>query len=145
MANVARRGFLKLLGAAPIAGPVVAQEAAAKMGIGSLVSLGGQLIERTGDKPYITDNYNECRPATVAEQLASYREEIERWRSPDRRKELRRRHRHDARTLDADLASIHSMAPQRAYHIQLDRLVEREIEAEVSMLEGWMANLLGSK
>lgn len=132
MANVARRSFLKLIGAAPIAGPVVAKEAAAKMGMGTLLGGAASLSGETMDAGYsisLDKETNmlgwckaELRNVFSDKNVSAVRQSIIR--------------NGDARILDSDLAAMRSASPAAAYQIQIDRCVARRLEDErLSWLE----------
>jgi hypothetical protein len=142
MANVARRAVLKMMGVAPIAGPIAAQEVAAKMGVGSLIGGGAQLAKRYAD----TDTCaTEVSPTTTAQRILNYRNDLAYWKSAERRRELRRRYRREHITLDADLASHTSLSPAAARSIQIERLVDEEVNDHVSMIGRWINDLMTGK
>jgi hypothetical protein len=117
--SVGRRGFLRLLGAAPVALPVVAREAATKAGIGAVgvgmsgapeASYGGSITSSEGD--WI---------ASVAKRVFSKdwedeeRERLKRW---------------NVTSLDPDLASSRSLSLSAAMNIQRARNIEKRIASE---------------
>lgn len=116
MANIARRGFLKLLPASVMAAPVAAKEAAAKMGLKGITGWGAGFVGGSGsaappgiDKDWIKNALKELVDKDYRQQLTN---------------DIRR---YDARHLDADLASMRSISPAAAYHLQIDRSVERAL------------------
>lgn len=111
-----RRSFLSLFAAAP----VVAQEAAAKMGLSSMVSAASMpavgVGHAIGASPASSDD------SWVKRAIAEY------W-SPQARRERENEAAHAARVLDPDLASMRSLSPSAAYSLQRARCLER-IETE---------------
>ena len=118
--SVGRRGFLRLLAAAPVAAPVVAREAAQKAGVG-VVGLGIDQYASPGscgsspsndEGVWLTDW---CRRVLSKEWEAEKRREGKTW-LPSR--------------LDPDLASSRSLNLSAALRIQQDRDIERRIRRE---------------
>jgi hypothetical protein len=124
MANVARRSFLKLIGVAPIAAPVAAQEAAAKMGLRSMLGAAGGL---GGGR--LVGYAQECAPATGS-HLDYLKSRLTRLLDPSYAEDMRRDIRGSITHLDPDLASMRGISPSAAMSIQLDRIVKRNIEQE---------------
>lgn len=124
MSTMARRGFLKFLGAAPIAGPVVAQEAAAKMGLqpllGGIGGIGGSLLSQTGETPRSIE-YN---------HLEWLKERLKRLADPEYLAEMRRDLKWQVNRLDPDLAAMRGISPSAALSIQIDRIMQRNIKQE---------------
>jgi hypothetical protein len=143
MANVARRAVLKMMGVAPIAAPIAAQEVAAKMGTGTLIGGAHALAKkaRYADEACAT----EISPISTAQRVLNYREDLAFWKSEDRRKVLRSQYRRAQVNLDPDLASLNSVTPAAARAIQIDRLIDEEIGERVSMIEKWIAEALAGK
>lgn len=119
MSGVARRGFLKLLGAAPVALPVAAREAASKAGISTLglmdgsgpsVSYGGPVPHSEGD--WVADT---CKRVFSKAWEMEQREQMRRW-LPQK--------------LDPDLACSRSLSLSAALNIQRERNIERRIRDE---------------
>lgn len=136
MANVARRGFLALIGAAPIALPVAAKEAAAKMGMGSVLSGAASY----GGGSALDVGYPKAGTALKGDGsiLGYLRAELRNLTEERNVSEIRRRvlRNGEARVLDADLASMRSTSPSVAYHIQIERCVARNVERErMSLLD----------
>jgi hypothetical protein len=136
MANVARRSFLKLIGVAPIAAPVAAQEAAAKMGLSGALALGETARHYGGEVA-------QCLPEDPGSHRKWLLKELAELDSRERRSEYRRQERHDARILDSDLASMRSVSPASAYSFQLDRCVDRQIEREKASIGRRLKQLVG--
>ena len=120
--SVARRGFLRLLAATPVAGPVIAREAAQKAGIGA-VGIGlDQYGPTSAGCPSSSSSDGErewlmgwCKRVFSAEWEEEKRREGKRW-MPSR--------------LDPDLASSRSLSLSAAVRIQQDRDIERRIRRE---------------
>jgi hypothetical protein len=133
MANVARRSFLKLIGVAPVAGPVAAKEAAAKMGLQGVI--GGALM-RGGPGEACAP-----QPWTQAQEVSWLKENLATWQSDEQREERRYYERDYARQLDGDIAALRSVSPSYAYMKQLDRNVDRRIERETSSIRKQLRKL----
>ena len=132
MADVARRSALKMLAAIPIAGPVAVKEAAAKMGMGSLLGGGaaiGDQIEKAGYGYGVPSSANIGDANSMVDWLRSQAERVftDQNVSIVRKSVIRSG---EARVLDADLASLRSASPSSAYHIQIERCVARRLESE---------------
>lgn len=118
--SVGRRGFLRLLAAAPVAAPVVAREAAQKAGIGT-VGLGVDQYSSSGScGPSPSNDEGEwltgwCRRVLSKEWEEEKRREGKSW-LPTR--------------LDPDLAASRSLSLSAALRIQQDRNIERRIRRE---------------
>lgn len=116
--SVGRRGFLRLIAAAPVAAPVVAREAAQKAGISSLAAgmpeapYGGATGAHSGEGDWIKDT---CKRVFSREWEETRREQMMTY-LPNR--------------LDPDLASSRSLSLSAALLIQRDRNIERNIECE---------------
>lgn len=113
-----RRGLLKLLGAAPIAAPVVAREAATKAGLAPL----GMMAEG----PY------GCSPSQASiSETAWVTEWCQRVFTKAWAEEKRREGKMGyPQRLDPDLASSRSLSLSAAMHIQREREIARRIERE---------------
>ncbi len=117
-----RRGFLRLIAAAPVAAPVIAREAAQKAGVG-VVGLGvGQFATGSAGNPSPSSSHDErewltgwCKRVFSADWEAEKRREGKGW-MPSR--------------LDPDLASSRSLSLSAALRIQQDRDIERRITRE---------------
>lgn len=109
-----RRHFLSFLVAAPAAIPVIAKEAARKLGLEG--ALGGTL------GPHTLPGYGV--PGVAAGGHWAH-DAIKRFWSPRRQRERRETIEGAARRLDADLASMRSLSPSAAYRIQYDRTKTR--------------------
>lgn len=120
--TVARRSFLRLLAAAPVAAPVVARDAAAKAGIGA-VGLG---IDNYG--PPVSGQCYPAEPASEREWIAG---NIKRVLSKAWEQEQRdsMRHWYPSR-LDPDLAASRSLSLSAALRLQRERDVESNIDRE---------------
>jgi hypothetical protein len=118
--SVGRRGFLRLLAAAPVAAPVVAREPAQKAGVGAIGLGVDQLIPAgssgqslsSDEGVWLTDW---CRRVLSKEWEAEKRREGKSW-LPSR--------------LDPDLASSRSFSLSAALRIQQDRNIELRIRRE---------------
>lgn len=132
MANVARRAFLKLLPASIMAGPVVAQEAAAKMGLRSVIggASAGKLVGYAGS-PYPQD----CNTGTPISEIDWLKERLKSYADPEYLARIRRDMRMNVTRLDPDIASMRGISPSAAYSIQLDREVAKHIDHETGSLK----------
>lgn len=118
--NANRRGFLRLIAAAPVAAPVVAREAAQKAGVGSIGAVmdayptgsSGNQASSGGEREWLA---SWCKSVFSAEWEAEKRREGKNWQ-PSR--------------LDPDLASSRSLSLSAAMRIQQDRDIERRISRE---------------
>lgn len=122
MSGMARRSFLKFLPAAVASAPVAAQEAAAKMGLTGLASAGG--LERAighAGQPVSDAGYNHLK--WLKDRLAQYAD-------PEYIARLHKDARRHITRLDPDLASMRGISPSAAFSIQVEREVEKTIEAE---------------
>jgi len=110
--NKARRGFLKLMPAAPLAATVAAKEAAATMGLSGPINaanaglVGGSSLNFVNPVTDGTPWFVEAMKSFMSEEA------IERDR-------LHAKGR--ARILDPDLAAMRSLSPAQAYAIQVER------------------------
>lgn len=112
-----RRGFLALLGTAPIAAPVVAKEAAVAAGLTSLgpsAAMGG-MIAASG-------SYGAPMP-----QVEWLKESISLFGSDQKKRERKDRADGHARILHPNIASLRSVSPSAAYAINKEHLLA-EIE-----------------
>ena len=115
---VARRGFLRLLAATPVAAPLVAREAAQKAGISTFaagmpdVPYGGSAPPSSGEGDWIKDT---CKRVFSREWEETRREQMMAY-LPNR--------------LDPDLASSRSLSLSAALLIQRARNIERNNECE---------------
>lgn len=135
--SVGRRGFLRLLGAAPVALPVVAREAATKAGVGSgfspdLLGTSAQVPMSGGttEGEWIT---SVCKRVFSKDWEAEERERMKRWH---------------VGSLDPDLASSRSLSLSAAVNIQRQRNIERRIaagreDAKRSYLRHFKVDFLG--
>jgi hypothetical protein len=117
--SVGRRGFLRLLAAAPVAAPVVAREAAQKAGVTSL-GLGAELASQgiSGPSPYGGEK----------EWVSSWcREVLSKGWADERRKAILSS---SVGRLDPDLASSRSLSLSAAMRMQRERDAERSIANE---------------
>lgn len=117
-----RRGFLRILAAAPVAGPVVARDAAKRAGVASVGIGVDQFVPGSSGRssPSVHDGEREwligwCKSVFSAEWEAEKRREGKNWQ-PSR--------------LDPDLASSRSLSLSAAMRIQQDRDIERRISRE---------------
>lgn len=120
--SVGRRGFLRLLAAAPVAVPVAAREAAQKAGVGA-VGLG---IEDFGPT-----TSGQCWPADPASEGDWITQNAKRVFSKAWEQEQRESARgwYPAR-LDPDLAASRSLSLSAALRIQRDRNTQNRIDRE---------------
>lgn len=122
--SVARRKFLSLLAIAPAAVPVAAKEAASRMGLSAVTTMTATAANvgssgypsPIGEKEYLSDRISQFWTDEMREQRIENA-------------------RHQARLLDADLASMRSMSPSAAYAIQRGRSVAREERREMGWLQ----------
>jgi hypothetical protein len=119
--SVARRRFLRLMAAAPVAAPVVAREAAQKAGIGA-VGLG-------------VDQFGPAVPGDGQSNASSEREWLLGWCKRVFTSEWEEEKRREGRNwppsrLDPDLAASRSLSLSAAMRIQQDRNIERRIASE---------------
>lgn len=139
MSGVARRKFLSLLAMAPVAAPVVAKEAATRMGLSSMAA-----AAFTGDQFY---------PGGVGSAMTQptsngdwIKQQIDQFVSPEARSGRLMQARQMAGRLDPDLAAMKSVSPSWAYAAQCDRAIARIEQNELSWLRkeadrsglGWM-------
>jgi hypothetical protein len=132
-----RRSFLRLIGAAPIAAPVIAQEAAGKMGLQAIgTAYAGMELSGTAD-------YNPVKEAVSPVNEGEWvRSEIAQFFSEPQRRNRRESIGSNITRLDPDLASMRSVSPSFAYSRQVDRTMARAERRETS----WMrerAKVLG--
>lgn len=115
-----RRGLLKLLGAAPVAAPVIAREAATRAGVTPL----GALVE--GGYPIGSAPSPSC--VSEADWVTDWCRRVftKAWADEERRQSRM----FQPQRLDPDLASSRSLSLSAALRIQRERDVERRIERE---------------
>jgi hypothetical protein len=119
--NVQRRGFLGLLAAAPIAGPVIAREAAASAGampVGSSFAIDAMRSDCTPCSPSSNKEWAEQTIKRVFDR---------KWIDERREWYLKRR---VVGVLDPDLASSRSFSLSTAIRIQRQRDFERYLAVE---------------
>lgn len=119
--SVGRRGFLRLIAAAPVVAPVAAREAAQKAGIG-VVGLG-------------VDAYSSGPNASIGSAPSDEREWLTSWCKRVFTDEWEAEKRREGKAwlparLDPDLASSRSLSLSAALLIQRDRDIERRIARE---------------
>jgi hypothetical protein len=123
----ARRGFLKLMPAAPLAATVAAKEAAASMGLSGPLNamsyLGNVGMAGYGSGPPTMSN----TPWFV--------DAYKNFMSPDTIEQHRASAKGQARLLDADIAAMRSISPAQAYAMQVDRCFERLRKQEKSFID----------
>ena len=132
-----RRGFLKLIGAAPIALPVAAKEAAVSMGLSGPLGAGAGMANTIGYATSIGGPMP-CDPASEGDYLRSRLAEI---MSPQNLSRFRQEAKHEARMLDADIAAMRSISPSAAFSMQIERAVQKRIEQERSWIDQSIAKL----
>jgi len=115
--TVARRGFLTLLAAAPVAGPVIAREAAQKAGV---TALGYGMPMASSDCAQSVGSGNDWI-RDWAKQVFSAGWKESRWQ------EIRNS---PVGTLDPDLACSKSLSLSTAVRLQRERNFARMIESE---------------
>lgn len=113
LAPANRRGFLKLLGAAPIAAPVVAKDAAQKIGLEG--ALGGNIGPHFDGPMGVPDG----------DHRSWIKKALSRFWSPAQKRQRAESAEWMARRLDPDLASMRSLSPAAAYRIQYERCCGR--------------------
>ncbi len=132
--NVARRGFLKLMGAVPIAAPIAAKEAMlAASGVASGIGVGA------------VTKYAEIADSQVAglkpdgSWADHLRSRLAHYLSPEYRSQLLREE-HPSR-LDPDIAAMRSISPSAQIAIQRKRNVDKYLADRVRKtnhsLEEW--------
>ena len=116
--SVGRRGFLRLIAAAPVAAPVIAREAATKAGIGVIGS--AQAVAGTYGEPI-------CGPSNQGWAM-SYAKRVfsSKWLSEERDRFRFRQ----VGVLDPDLASSRSLSLSAAVVMQRERDFARYVERE---------------
>jgi len=135
--SVGRRGFLRLLAAAPVAVPVVAREAAQKAGLSA--DAAGSIYDQAAKNyggPFATGSSGPdpdwCR--SWAKRVFS-----QDWVDQTRR-EIGRRH---PWPLDPDLAASRSLSLSAAMRIQRERNIAKEIDREQSAAREQFFRALG--
>lgn len=133
-----RRGFLKLLGMAPVAGPVAAKEAAVSMGLEGVIA-GASMVG--GAMP--------SGSPIASGEVDWLRERIRDHVSGESDAEYKANARHDARRLDPDLAALRSVSPAWAYTRQVERAYQRNRQSQETWLskaarKSGLFNLLGN-
>lgn len=133
--SVGRRGFLGLLAAAPVAGPVMAREAAQKAGIGSVGSYGAMESARDMCMPSSSSSgddkgWAERSVKRVFDQ--AWLKEKREWFTIHR----------NVGALDPDLASSRSFSLSTAVRLQREReyqrfVVREQEEAKQSFLKAF--------
>jgi hypothetical protein len=121
-----RRSVLRLIGLAPIAGPVAAKEAAASMGLSALTSVGSGLSAGMASVNY---------GSPVGGENSWVNRAIATFNSPAKQRELDARAKDYARILDPDIAAMRSLSPAAAYHLQRARARERVAITEMQWLK----------
>lgn len=127
-----RRGFLRLIGAAPVAAPVALKEAAVSMGLSGPIGMGAAAlggIPANGGYPIGPDK------GWLMKQLTELY-------SPQKQDEFHQQARHMARVLDADIAALRSISPARAYQMQIERAVAQLTANEKSWIERRLSELV---
>lgn len=124
----ARRGFLKLMPAAPLAATVAAKEAAASMGLSGPLNaaafgMGPNTIGMAGygnpvpsDDPWFLDA-------------------MKKFMSPETIEQHRMSAKTQARVLDPDIAAMRSISPAQAYAMQVERCFQEFRKREKSYLD----------
>lgn len=130
--KVARRGFLSLLAAAPMAVPVAVKDAAAKMGL-SAVTGPGEMMGSIGGNSPVGNGYDEAGYITQS---------IKEFWSPQVAADRAEQARSRASRLDPDLAAMRSVSPAWAHRVQTARCL-REIEQHQTSWMRKRANELG--
>jgi len=135
-----RRRFLTLIGAAPVAVPVAAKEAAVAMGLSGPVGP-ASIIEGSMLK-------NAPMAGGIAADMSWTTRALERLMSEDGRREVSNDAKAYARTLDPDLAALRSVSPSFAFRRQRDRneihiMEHRRSELLREISEHAKRNLLG--
>lgn len=118
MRKIARRGFLKMMGAAPVAGGALAKEAAAQISgvsVGPSGYFGGQLEAQSGK-------------ASLAGMMKP-RSSILKWLIENgipewKRKQIREQVKAESWRIDPNIASMRSMSLQAMYAEQVRRNVK---------------------
>ena len=113
----ARRGFLKLMPAAPFAATAAAKEAAASMGLSGPINAAGGfgLVGSIGNAGAV--------PIPIAEPW--YIDALKRFASDETIQQHRAHAKSLACRLDPDIAAMRSLSPSQAYAMQVERCFER--------------------
>lgn len=122
-----RRNILRLLGAAPVAGPSVAKEAARRMGLYTAAFFAG--VPQTAEQAGVTGSAAPMAGAAIPDGPAGYlsylRAELAEFYDEDQKQARADTARYYARALDTDLASLRSVSPAWAYQTQYARTMKR--------------------
>lgn len=113
-----RRGFLKLLGVAPVAAPAAATNAAASMGLVEAVGGTSVVIGQGGVGGYVPtpmDNEGWVKRAWAAVA------------SGEKKQDETKTAKESTLILDSDVAALRSVSPAFKRMVQVDRLVERRV------------------
>lgn len=130
-----RRGFLRLIGAAPVALPVAAKEAAVSMG------LSGPLGAAAASQ-YIGNSCGAVpMPCDPSQEIMYYKDRLASIVSSENMLRYRQEARNEARILDADIAAMRAISPSAAYAMQVERVVQRRIQQERSWIDQGLAKL----
>lgn len=113
-----RRKFLALIGAAPIAAPVIAKEAAAAMGLSGPIGMSQFANGGNIGAPIATVNGS-------GSYISRLRDQILGLESGDEIPGLMGDAAYRARVLDADLAAMRSVSPAWAYRQQMRRAADQ--------------------
>ncbi len=129
-----RRKFLKFAGAAPVAIPVAAKEAAVKMGLGSAPTL------------TMLGNYNAGYPISAAIDAPSSELDYlcdQLKQTVEDKQDIFRETKRDLIRMDADLAALRSVSPSWVGMRLVEREAARRIESRTSWLEKRIKKLSG--
>lgn len=136
-----RRKLLKFLGAAPIAGPAAAKEAASKMGLASVLDAPSAAHLR-GGLGVSTDGLLGAKVGNEERAILRIKRQLLKASKKEAADGHRKNWKRSPMILDADLAVLKSMSPSAARAIQVERYVERAKSNTVERLEGLLKRLL---
>lgn len=116
--SVGRRGFLRLLAAAPVAAPVVAREAALKAGVGNVVGYAAPSMLSGASQAGLTPDHGDWLKSWAVEVFSKQ------WEEQQRAEVMS----NPVGVLDADLASSRSLSLSTAIRMQRERNFERMVK-----------------
>lgn len=124
----ARRGFLKLMPAAPLAATVAAKQAAVAMGISG--PLNAAAFGMNGLSAGMAGYGN-----TVPSDTPWFIDAMKNFMSPETIEQHRMSAKTQARLLDADIAAMRSISPAQAYAMQVERCFQEFRKREKSYID----------
>lgn len=129
---LSRRRALKALAVAPAAVPVVAKEAAVKMGLGDAAMLG-----LSGASYGIPNN------VTGIDEVSALRDQLKSLVGGETRSNAIRQARYGLSRMDGDLAALRSVSPSWVVGIQAERNADRNLSMERKWLQERLSRLTG--